>query len=88
MTNVDNYENIIAGSIGGILLLIGLRICYKNPDCTFFSRDDDNNENDDDNDNAPPSPTSVTHLFNAGKIKKTKKNKKQKKGKTKKHHNK
>jgi hypothetical protein len=88
MTNVENYENIIAGSIGGILLLIGLRICYKNPDCTNFSRDDDNNEND----NAPPSPTSVTHLFNAGKIKKTKKNKKQRKttrnGKSKKHHKK
>jgi hypothetical protein len=88
MTNVDNYENIIAGGIGGILLLIGLRICYKNPDCTFFSRDDDNNENHENDDNTPPSPTSVTHPFNAGKIKKTKKNKKQTKGKSKKQHNK
>jgi hypothetical protein len=79
---MTNTENIIAGGIGGILLLIGLRICYKNPDCTFFSRDDDNNDNDNDNnDNDDPNVA-------AGKIKKTKKNKKQKKGKSKKHYKK
>jgi hypothetical protein len=80
---MTNTENIIAGGIGGILLLIGLRICYKNPDCTFFSRDDDNNDNDnnDNNDNDDPNVA-------AGKIKKTKKNKKTKKGKSKKHYKK
>ena len=78
---MTNTENIIAGGIGGILLLIGLRICYKNPDCTFFSRDDDNNENNDNNNNDDPNVA-------AGKIKKTKKNKKTKKGKSKKHYKK
>jgi hypothetical protein len=78
---MTNTENIIAGGIGGILLLIGLRICYKNPDCTIFSRDDDNNENNENNDNDDPNVA-------AGKIKKTKKNKKQKKGKSKKHYKK